>query len=161
MAYGDNGNSRPYNGYGNNRNFDSTRGQQRPNHSAYRSQDRYASPPPVEPPVVEVKKPIDPTTRDIIIFKGNFYDVPMLLKQTGPMITVPENELNDVEENAAKASRDLPEDVLNYSTPVFAKYEGKYVVLLGAQALEKAVKEKRTIVGRFLSNPTLKRAIAV
>jgi hypothetical protein len=72
---------------------------------------------------------------------------------------VEHHELNDDVEIAAKESRPLPTELVN-AAPIFAKYEGKYVILMGMQAVLNAVAEQRPIKGKLLSNPTLKNALA-
>lgn len=132
-------------GYSGNRSFDSNR-----NERAYTP--RQELPVPTEPP-----KPIDPLSRDLILFKGNYYDVAKLQAQRGPEITVGQHELNDDEVIAAKESRPFPTELIN-AAPIFAKYEGKYVILLGMQAVLNAVSQQLPIKGKLLSSPTLKNA---
>lgn len=116
---------------------------------------------PVVPQVEEPKVQIDPTSRDLICFKGRYYVVDLLRKQTGPEIQVKTEELADDIENAAKESRPMSEEIQNLK-PVFAKYEGKYVVLLGLKAVLDQLRKdghNATIKGRLLSNPVLKRCV--
>lgn len=116
----------------------------------------------VAPPVVEeVKEPIDPTSRDLILFKDRFYAVELLRKQAGPEIQVKVEELAADIENAAKESRPMSEEIQNLK-PVFAKYEGHYVVLLGLKTVLAQLRtdgHNAVIKGRLLSNPVLKRCV--
>lgn len=113
------------------------------------------------PVVEEVKEPIDPTTRDLIHFKDRYYAVELLCKQAGPEIMVKAEELADDIETAATESRQLPQEIYSLK-PVFAKYEGKYVVLLGLKSVLDQLRRdghNAVIKGRLLSNPVLKRCV--
>lgn len=130
-------------------------------------------------PVVEVPKvPIDPTAHDLIAFKDRYYDIGKIRGQlkAAPKIDVEVGELHENYMGLAIPTRELPEDVLNLE-PVFTKFEGKYVVLLGkhrvlakmdaktAEVLAtKRIDNSQTeeerkfyLKGTLLSNPTLKK----
>ena len=53
---------------------------------------------------------------------------------------------------------DLPLTELYEHEPVIAKYEGKYVVLLGHKKAQEQLTNTGKLIGKLLSNPTLKRA---
>lgn len=110
-------------------------------------------------PVI-LKKP--PT----IQFKDNLYSAEAIqtCSKSGPMIEISSDQLHDYFFTLVSLPRDMP-DELQKQTPVFAKYEGKYVLLLGlAKVMERyrsagegnAIKLK----GRLVSNPMLKRCVA-
>ena len=101
----------------------------------------------------------------VVHFKENKYSADQLSHQSssGPMIEIDSSELHDNFITMVSLPRDMPEE-MQKRTPVFAKYEGKYVVLLGGQsvsvALAKvAVGESIKLKGRLLSNPMLKRCL--
>ncbi len=99
-------------------------------------------------------------------FKENQYSAELLSSQSssGPMIEISSDELHDNFVSMVTATPGLPAELMNRA-PVFAKYEGKYVVLLGAGAAIEAYRkapqgETFKLKGRLLSNPMLKRCIA-
>ena len=101
----------------------------------------------------------------VINFKNNRYTVDQLGRQSssGPMIEISSDDLHPDFITNVSFPKDMPEE-LQKRSPVFAKYEGKYVVLLGGQsvsvALAKvAVGESIKLKGRLLSNPMLKRCL--
>ena len=102
----------------------------------------------------------------IVRFKDNQYSADQLGHQSssGPLIEISSDELHDNFISMVSTTPGLPPEMMN-RTPVFAKYEGKYVVLLGLgsiMASYRSVKEGQSIKlkGRLLSNPMLKRCIA-
>lgn len=164
MAYGDSSNTRTYGGSNDNGNgvgHPYNRNNDRPRFSAA---PRYEAP-AAAVPVVEVPKiPVNPKSRDLMFFKGNHYAVEMLRAQSkgGPLIEISRSELQGIAAMPT-SSRELPAEVLDLA-PVFAKYEGKYVVLLGMKSIVdrlSTVPEEADIKfkGRLLSNPSLKRCI--
>lgn len=141
-------------------NFNSTRHRGMNNEFVTRTQ--YSPPPPVAPvplPVAAPKPVIDPASQDMVLFKGNYYTVKGLRAQRGPIISVEQKDLCTDPKIVAKASRELPEEVDNGHV-VFAKYEGKYVVLIGINVALRAMVEDVAVPGKLLSNPTLKNALA-
>ncbi len=101
----------------------------------------------------------------IVGFKENRYSADALAHTSGagPMIEISSNELHDNFISMVKTVPGLPPELMS-RTPVFAKYEGKYVVLLGVstvlEAHRKAEKgESYQLKGRLLSNPMLKRCL--
>ena len=102
----------------------------------------------------------------IVNFKENRYSADALAHSSGsgPMIEISSDELHDNFISMVRTTPGLPPELMN-RVPVFAKYEGKYVVLLGAttviEAHRKAEKgEPYKLKGRLLSNPMLKRCLA-
>lgn len=102
----------------------------------------------------------------VVHFKENKYSADQLSHQSssGPMIEIGSDELHDNFISMVQTTPGLPPELMN-RTPVFAKYEGKYVVLLGVstvlEAHRKAEKgESYQLKGRLLSNPMLKRCLA-
>ncbi len=102
----------------------------------------------------------------VVRFKDNQYSADQLSHQSssGPMIEIGSDELHDNFISMVQTSPGLPPELMN-RTPVFAKYEGKYVVLLGASSVIDAHRnaakgEPYKLKGRLLSNPMLKRCIA-
>lgn len=102
----------------------------------------------------------------VVRFKDNRYSADQLSHQSssGPMIEIGSEELHDNFSSMVQISPGLPPELLN-RTPIFAKYEGKYVVLLGGGSMIDARRkasngEPYKLKGRLLSNPMLKRCIA-
>lgn len=113
-----------------------------------------------------VQRTSKPSNALIVGFKDNKYLVDQIGHQSssGPMIEISSDELHENFITMVSFPRELPEELQN-RTPIFAKYEGKYVVLLGLgsiMASYRSVKEGQSIKlkGRLLSNPMLKRCIA-
>ena len=99
-------------------------------------------------------------------FKDNQYSAEALARQSssGPMIEIGSDELHDNFISMVTTAPGLSPELMSRA-PVFAKYEGKYVVLLGQQtvaaiAAKLGVGESAKLKGRLLSNPMLKRCIA-
>lgn len=95
-----------------------------------------------------------------VVFKGNYYAIASLRVQSGPMITIRPEELH--EDQSVRIWPEVMNIVeLDRAAPLFAKYEGKYVVLLGKHHMERLLAETRPALleGKLLSNPTLKRAV--
>lgn len=90
-----------------------------------------------------------------LLFKGNKYDIAALAKKTGPTITIQNNELHP--ENGRLV--EIKEGYTDLVTPLLVKYEGKYVVLTGHNALKDVLKEGLPITAKLLSNPVLKLAL--
>lgn len=108
----------------------------------------------------EPVKAVDISNRDIVTFKGNHYDLEALLRQAGTKIDpFAKSELHDNFMTLAVPSREFSEDVLNHE-PIFAKYEGKYVVLVGLKKVLAQFHANEPITGKLLPNPVLKYAIA-
>jgi hypothetical protein len=109
----------------------------------------------------EPPKPVDPKSRDLMRFKDNYYAVELLHAQSniGPKIEVTSDELHDNFITLVVPSRELPEVTLAHE-PVFTKYEGKYVVLLGLKAVMAWAKSGNgKLKGRLLSSVALKRCL--
>lgn len=96
----------------------------------------------------------------VILFKGNRYSTALLSKQAGPSISIEPHDLHPdaeiVKSWNGTVSSPLEDDM---GLPVFAKYEGKYVALLGAGTVAACLKDNKPLKGKLLSNPTLKRAL--
>lgn len=90
-------------------------------------------------------------------FKGNYYSIALLLKQAGPTIEI---ESKDLDGNpSAQLWPEVEETVKaewENMMPIYARYEGKYVLLLGKAKKPSA---SGVVKGKFLSNPTLKRTV--
>lgn len=160
MSYNNKNGSSYGNGYGRGRPQDQGLYSGR---SAYPSRTEAPAPAPEPTPVK-----IDPKSRDLIGFKDHYYGVDLLRNQTGPAITFTLDELHEDFMTLAIPSRDLPQDAID-SDPIWNKFEGKYVCLLG---LKKAIAQFQAAInhsvdkkgdgklsGKLLSNPTLKRAL--
>lgn len=107
-----------------------------------------------------VKAVIDIRERDIITFKGNHYDLELLLKQAGTKIDPFEkSELHDNFMTLATPSREFSDAVKDHD-PIFAKYEGRYVVLVGLKKVLAQFQASEPITGKLLPNPVLKNALA-
>lgn len=89
-------------------------------------------------------------------FKGNKYDVNKLAKKAGPIITVKADELHEENDTLVE----IKEGQSDLVVALFAKYEGKYVLLTGRGAFAGPLKEGLPITGKLLSNPVLKTALA-
>ncbi len=96
----------------------------------------------------------------LITFKGNRYKSGLLsdnAKMNGtPTIEVKTTELHPNFETMVSSIGELP---LGHE-PVFAKYEGSYVVLLGKEKVLQGKQEGKLFIrGKLLSNPMLKRCL--
>jgi hypothetical protein len=108
----------------------------------------------------EPVKAIDIRNRDIVTFKGNHYDLEALLRQPGTKIDpFNKDELHDNFMTLAVPSREFSDTVKDHA-PILAKYEGKYVVLVGLKKVLEQFHANEPIVGKLLPNPVLKHAIA-
>lgn len=108
----------------------------------------------------EPVQPIDIRNRDIVTFKGNHYDLEALLRQPGTKIDpFSKSELHDNFMTLAVPSREFSDTVKDHA-PILAKYEGKYVVLVGLKKVLEQFHANEPIVGKLLPNPVLKHAIA-
>lgn len=87
-----------------------------------------------------------------ITFKGNTYSVEALSKQTGPDIEITEKDLHP-------DNRLVGTIIIGTGKPIFAKYEGKYVVLANKMVIDEAIQNNKPLKGKLLSNPVLKRAL--
>lgn len=101
----------------------------------------------------------------IVQFKDNRYSAELLNLQSGsgPMIEIDSEELHENFITIVSLSNQSSEE-MQKRVPVFAKYEGKYVVLLGLSTVMESCRESGNnssvkLKGRLLSNPMLKRCI--
>lgn len=110
-------------------------------------------PAPVEPP----KPAINLSRTAHVHFKDNNYDIALLRMQAGPKIEVGKSELHSTVFAQVRVAELPLADLYSYD-PIFAKYEGKYVIVLGHKAAEDQLTKNGKMTGKLLSNPTLKRA---
>ena len=101
----------------------------------------------------------------VINFKDNRYTADQLGHQSssGPMIEISSDDLHPDFTTNVSFPKDMPEE-LQKRSPVFAKYEGKYVVLLGLGSVMESCRKAGEgqvirLKGRLLSNPMLKRCL--
>lgn len=116
---------------------------------------------PVITPVAEVKVAIDPTQRDLIAFKDKLFCAKLLSVQAGHAVTIEAEGEYKYHPDFIKIStptRELAEELHNHD-PIFARWEGGYVVVLGHKKALEQFKSSGRMKGKFLSNPTLKRAL--
>lgn len=116
---------------------------------------------PVIAPAVEVKVAIDPTQRDLIAFKDKLFCVKLLGMQGGIAIVVTAEGVISMHKDCmtiATPTREFSEDLQNQE-PIFARWEGQYVVVLGHRKAQEQFKSSGRMKGKLLSNPTLKRAL--
>jgi hypothetical protein len=104
------------------------------------------------------QKAEDPKDALRLTFKGNDYNVGKLLKLAGTSITFKHEDLHEDYLTLAEFKGEMPEDVQNHG-PVVAKYEGKFVVLLGIKKIGEQFRAGKGFTARLLSNPVLKNAV--
>jgi hypothetical protein len=98
-------------------------------------------------------------------FKDNTYSADILRAQSGsgPVIEINGAELHEKFDTLVSTTVEASEK-LNKNTPIFTKYEGKYVVLLGLEIvlanISNAEGQPVKLKGRLVSSPMLKRCLA-
>lgn len=101
---------------------------------------------------------IDPKDIPLISFKGNRYDISKLLKLAGTSITFKHEDLHEAYLTLASFEGAMSDDVRDH-VPIVAKYEGKFVVLLGIKKIGEQFRAGKGYSARLLSNPVLKNAV--
>jgi hypothetical protein len=93
-----------------------------------------------------------------VTFKGHLYKLRAMQDNlnSAPKIEIKMSELHPDGENLVLQGNGVPAE----AEPIFAKYEGAYVVLVGTSAVQRAKQEGTLFLrGRLLSNPMLKRCM--
>lgn len=126
---------RPYNGYSN------------------RGADRAAL---YQRPVEEPEVYTGPPRELYVVFKGKYYSGEMLVRiaRTGNKIKINKDDIHKDQNSLVDLSNAL--DLRAFPTLVVAPYEGKYVVLMGNQYIDKLNAEKTEVF--MLHNMLLKKA---
>jgi hypothetical protein len=100
--------------------------------------------------------------KPFIAFKGHQYNAEAVLAHLAmaPAVEVPQAALSH-EANVEPRDKltDRVRAKLFYREPVFAKFEGKFVVLLGEHTAAAELAQQGKVKGRLISNPTLKRCL--
>lgn len=94
----------------------------------------------------------------LLTFHGHDYHVAKVITRAGdaPRVEFKLDELDLIGAHPVRLSKDMAP---YRGTPLFYKFEGKYVVLLGSEVVrEKIEAGQQTIAGRLISGPSLKRA---
>jgi hypothetical protein len=107
-------------------------------------------------PAVEEPAPKIPDV-PYLKFKGNIYGIGKLQAQAGTKISFERAELHDDFQRLVEITSDIP-TVVEEIEPIFAKWEGKYVVLLGLKKALEQFQAGGKMSGKLLANPVLKHA---
>lgn len=119
------------------------------NYRSFRS-----APPERQEPVVEVYS--GPPRELYVVFKGKYYSGEMLVRiaRIGNKIKINKDDIHKDQNSLVDLSNAL--DLRAFPTLVVAPYEGKYVVLMGNQYIDKLNAEKTEVF--MLHNMLLKKA---
>lgn len=95
----------------------------------------------------------------VVKFKGNTYSLKKLLKQAGPQIEFDKDQLHPDYKTLTVCEGEIDWMAHHKGAPIFAKYEGKYVPVLGYLTVFDLATEGKVIKGKLLANPVLKNAV--